>query len=149
MGYWIGLVALGVLGACSVIYAAVVFELRRRHGINRGLLGPDDGSSQRDHAPARPGPAHVVADPPHKVGLWLVLALTLSMGCTAEVYRAVPSPGATPQEIRRVEAYCSRYSDPEPCYLAAGYILEPTDGAGELVDDVLGRSSRSLRPSCS
>lgn len=41
MVYWIGLVALGVLGACIVMYGAVVFELRRRHGINHGLVWPE------------------------------------------------------------------------------------------------------------
>jgi hypothetical protein len=56
---------------------------------------------------------------------WLIMAV-LSLGaCVPEVYRAVPPVGMPDHDQRRVAAYCARYSDPEPCYLAAGYMLEP------------------------
>lgn len=55
------------------------------------------------------------------------LLLPLMAGCAVDQYRAIPPAGATDTEQRRVHAYCSRYTDPEPCYLAAGYVLERLD----------------------
>lgn len=54
----------------------------------------------------------------------LIAISLLLAGCTVP-YRAVPPPQATPQEVRRVDTYCQRYEDPENCYRAAGWAIEP------------------------
>jgi hypothetical protein len=54
-----------------------------------------------------------------------LIAFALSLhGCTT-AYRAVAPPSLTDHDKRRVDAYCQIYRDPEPCYLAAGYVIEP------------------------
>jgi hypothetical protein len=55
----------------------------------------------------------------------LLMSVVFLGACVPDVYRAVPPVGMPEHDQRRVTAYCARYSDPEPCYLAAGYILEP------------------------
>lgn len=38
---WMLFVLAGLVAGCIVVYGAVVFELRRRHGLDRGLLEPE------------------------------------------------------------------------------------------------------------